>query len=106
MECPDVPNRCHSTSAVDALIDRYLSWIAAVGYAPDTIRARRNYLRHFSDWLNALGSNSLLELDREQLEQYQVSLAHRRRSDGRVAVEAEDGDGNATHPTHLDRVFP
>lgn len=77
---PDSP--AQSTSPIDVLIDSYLSWIGAVGYASDTIRARRGYLRHFSHWLHERGTGALPDLDREQLEHYHVCLAHRRRSDG------------------------
>lgn len=84
MHSPQLLDRRPSASAVDSLIERYLSWIAAVGYAPDTLRARRRYLRHFSHWLKERGTRSVLELDRERLEDYQICVAQRRRADGRA----------------------
>lgn len=65
-----------------ALLDEHLAWLAARGYAEQTVDARRRMLTRFLDWLEAHGVTGPAQVTLPVLERYRMHLHNRRKRDG------------------------
>jgi len=61
---------------------RFLSWSAAVGYSPDTVRIRETTLGWFLAWCEERAVEAPRDLTRPVIERYQQHLYHYRKRDG------------------------
>ncbi len=64
------------TDSVGNAVHGYLLW-AEITYAPETVRARRGYLRHFTAWLADRGVDETAQLNPEVLGRYQRDIRRR-----------------------------
>ena len=74
-----------AATALDALetaTGHYLDWLTTHNFSPDTVQARRDYLRYFHDWCRERGLESPTEITRPILERYQRWLFHYRKANG------------------------
>ncbi len=56
--------------AIGSLVQQYLLWLDAAGYAPDTVRTRRASLRRFVRWLTQLRLGHVGDITPAVLERY------------------------------------
>jgi len=73
------PPPAHSLAA---LLPDHLDALEASGYATSTVRARRNYLGHFLDWLAEHGITRPGQVTLPVLERYRLKLYRTRKPDG------------------------
>lgn len=65
------------------LLEDYLHWLDATGYAAATVRSRRKSLQRFASWAAAEGVTHSSSLSLRFLEAYQLLLTQDRKVDGR-----------------------
>lgn len=76
---PPAPEDPHTLAA---LIPVHLAGLAALNYAPSTLRSRRSSLGHFLTWATERGLTTPRQLTLAVLESYQQALSLGRRADG------------------------
>lgn len=71
-----------SAEPLAELVPEHLAWLAARGYALQTVDARRRMLTRFLTWLEAHGVTHPGQVTLPVIERYRLHLHNRRKSDG------------------------